>query len=168
VCSDMVAALYSASLRPNRLRAPMKSADSPLISRKSSELRVICRFSKSRSDLVRHHTQLPTQPFCSNCLPIVESRRALRVIRSAFTQISCSRSSVRIADHGRVSPRLSGPSCLPALQVLRWAVAVSRCLRPMLPGCFVALTAGGRRSFHFPCQSRSVLGLVHLNFLRAT
>lgn len=46
---------------PTRL-APMKFADSHLISRKSSKLFVIYRFSKSRSDLISHHTQSPTQP----------------------------------------------------------------------------------------------------------
>lgn len=67
VCSNMterLAAMYPALLQPSGwLWAPMKSADSPLITQTSSKLGNTFRFSESRSDLSCHYTRMPTQPF---------------------------------------------------------------------------------------------------------
>ena len=57
-----------ALLQPNVLRAPMKSAGSRLIRKASFKLGEGCRFGEPRSDLVCHHSQLPTQPFNVVCL----------------------------------------------------------------------------------------------------
>jgi hypothetical protein len=63
----LAAAVYPALLQQHVLpRAPMKSADSPLIDQASSRLVCAFRFSEYRSDLSCHRLRLPAQPFMTS------------------------------------------------------------------------------------------------------
>jgi len=87
------------------LRAQMKYADSHLICRASSKLKLSFRLSKSRSNLSCHYNQSPTQT------------RHAPVIR--YSAMSCVKWAQRFhsrldtAGHVQAQPRSDGPFCWP-------------------------------------------------------